>query len=83
MKEFIVTIYDGLLQIGVLLTTLLAFSIGYNAGFYTSFLRGLVGAAIGFVFAAVVAGYLFTQIRMKELLEEQLYYLQEAEKRAK
>lgn len=83
MKEFIVSIYGGLLQVGVVLVTLIGFTISYNAGFSTSFVRGLVGAGLAFVFAAIISGYLFTQIRMKELLEEQVYYLQESEKRAK
>jgi len=82
MKDFIVEIYSGLLQVIVVVTTGFGFYVGYNLGDETSVGRGLLYAAVSLVFSAAISGHLFTQIRVKELLEEQLYRQREAKEAA-
>lgn len=77
MKEFIVETYSGLLQLFIIAFTLFGLYAGYQAGFQTSILRAILFGLAAFLLAAMLSGVAFTLIRIKELLEEQSYYLQQ------
>lgn len=90
MKDFIISIFSPLLQLNVIISTIGGFILGGIIGGFGDRLFGglsfnmttaLVGAVIGFCNAAIVSGAGLALDRIRELLEEQSYRLQEQERR--
>lgn len=85
MKGFIINIYSGLLQISVIVITAFGAFIGFIVGSAVGdsvIVPVVIGAVIGFVSSAIISGHLFTQLRIKELLEEQLQHLRGINKKS-
>ena len=77
MKDLIIEVLDGLLSLAVIVVTIGGFFIGGNANPFGDFSFGLalLGAAIAFFSMVISTGAVFTLIRIRELLEEQIYLL--------
>jgi predicted Zn-ribbon and HTH transcriptional regulator len=88
MKDFIVSIYDSLLQLLVLVSVGIAFLVGWlliggiMGNGSMGFIAGLLFGVGAFVIAAAFAGYFFTQLKIKDLLQEQVDYLRELSRSA-
>jgi len=92
MKESIVSTLEIMLYIYIALMTVLGYAIGGTLGGLSSGLFGepgfnmgsaFIGALAGLFLSLVGTGAIFTLIRIKELLEVQVHYLQvrEADRR--
>lgn len=72
MREFIISTYEKLLSISIVITVLAGFFAGYNINPYdTNLVAGVIGAGIGFLCSITVVGLLFTIIAIKETLDVQ------------
>jgi len=72
MREFIISTYEKLLSLAVVIAVLGGFFTGYNINPYnTSVFAGLIGAGIGFLCSVTVVGLLFTIIAIRETLDTQ------------
>lgn len=90
MRDFILNIFNPLLQLNVIVSTLGGFILGgIIGGFGGSIFGGssfntttaIVGAILAFCNAAIVSGAGLALDRIRELLEEQNYRQQEQERR--
>lgn len=74
MKDFVISIMEGMLNLTIVVATIGGFILAGNANPFGDFSFGiaLVGALIGFLTSAVASGGIFVLLRIKELLEEQL-----------
>lgn len=81
MKDFIISTLDILLEIFVVLAALGGFIVGGfgNLSGDFSIIRALAGGLFSLSMAIIFTGGVFTLIRIKELLEEQMFYLQKAD----
>lgn len=90
MKGFIIAIFGPLLQLNVIVSTIGGFIIGGIIGGFGGNLFGgpsfntttaIVGAVIAFTNAAIVSGAGLVLDRIRALLEDQNYFLQEQDRR--
>lgn len=90
MKDFIIAIFSPLLQLNVIVSTIGGFVLGGMLGGLGGSLFGgssfntttaIVGAVLAFTNAAIVSGAGLALDRIRELLEDQSYFLQEQERR--
>jgi len=81
MKDFIISTLDLLLDLFVVFATIGGLILGGRSNLFGNFdfMRALAGGLIGFCLAAIFTGSVFTLLRIKELLEEQLIYLKREE----
>lgn len=72
MRNFIISTYEKLLYLAVVIAVLSGFFTGYNINPYnTSILAGLIGACIGFIGSVIIVGLLLTIISIKETVDAQ------------
>lgn len=72
MKDFIISIYEGMLFFLLIAAVILGFMTGYYFVPYNpSGLRGLLGATVGLLIAVPTVGHLLTVVAIKETLEWQ------------
>jgi len=90
MKAFIIAIFSALLQLNVIISTIGGFVLGGIIGGLGGSMFGgpsfntttaIVGAVLAFTNVAIVSGTGLVLDRIRELLEEHNYHLQEQERR--
>ncbi len=89
MKDFIISIFSPLLQLNIVISTIGGFILGGMIGGFGGMFGGssfntttaFVGAILAFCNAAIVSGAGLALDRIRELLEEQTYRLQEQDRR--
>jgi hypothetical protein len=89
MREFILAIFEPLVNLLIFIYTIAGFIFGGVVGGMGGLFGGpsfsmgnaVIGALIGFTFGALSSGAIFLLLRMSEVLEEQLYMMREQERK--
>lgn len=72
MRELIISTYEKLLSLMVVIAVLGGFFAGYNIDVHhTSVFAGVIGAGIAYLCSVTVIGLLFTIIAIRETLDTQ------------
>lgn len=72
MRNFIISTYEKLLYLAVVIAVSSGFFMGYNINPYnTSIFAGLIGACIGFIGSVIIVGLLLTITSIKETVDAQ------------